>query len=228
LFWQAHFRETSDPRRGATPLFTIQSPRQEGILESHRHEIVVLFSDLPAFSAFAEMAAPEEVVSFLGVYYRRLAALTHEFGGALERVAGAGLMVWFNDPLPCPDPCAQAVRLAIEMRACVQELAAEWDIPLGFAAGIASGHATLGRIDFEGRSEYAAIGAAVNVAAALCREADEGQILVDANVRAAIDAIATLAPAGEIALKGLDRPMGVFHIRDLAAQVTPGDTPPTN
>jgi class 3 adenylate cyclase len=200
----------------------IVSSGEESALESHRRDITVLFCDLRGFTAFSESAAPEEVVNFLRLYHNRLGALIHRYEGTLERFTGDGLMVWFNDPLPCPDPCERAVRMAIEMRACTNELLAEWDKlghPLGFGIGIARGYATLGRIGFEGRFDYAAIGTVVNIAARLCDQAQDGQILVDPKVHAAIERLAAMAPAGELTLKGLHRPVRVFDVRSLAAPV---------
>jgi class 3 adenylate cyclase len=133
----------------------------------------------------------------------------------LERFAGDGVMVWFNDPLPCPDPSLRAVRMAIEMRTSVGELAGKWrkhDYDLGFGVGIAQGYATLGRIGFEGRFDYAAVGTVVNLAARLCAEAADGQILVDRKVQAAIEDLAVSEPAGQLNLKGLHRPIATFAV----------------
>ena len=133
----------------------------------------------------------------------------------LERFAGDAIMVWFNDPLPCPDPSERAVRMAVEMRTSVAELAQTWrkqGHELGFGVGIAQGYATLGRIGFEGRFDYAAIGTVVNLAARLCSEAVDGQILIERKVHAAVEALATIEPAREFLLKGLHRPVAAFNV----------------
>ena len=124
-------------------------------------------------------------------------------------------MVWFNDPLPCPDPSERAVRMAVEMRASVGGLAAKWrkhGHELGFGVGIAQGYATLGRIGFEGRFDYAAIGTVVNLAARLCSEAADGQILIDRKVNAAVETLAITERVGEFTLKGLHRPVTTFNV----------------
>jgi adenylate cyclase len=193
----------------------IVSSGEEKVLESHRREITVVFCDLRGFTQFAETAEPEEVIGVLREYHCALGELIHKYEATLERFAGDGLMVWFNDPLPCLDPSLRAVRMAIEMRNNVVGLAAKWHKhghELGFGVGIAQGYATLGRIGFEGRFDYAAIGTVVNLAARLCGEAGDGQILVDRKVQAAIEALAISQPAGQLTLKGLHRPITTFNV----------------
>ncbi|HEY4782031.1 MAG TPA: adenylate/guanylate cyclase domain-containing protein, partial [Chthoniobacterales bacterium] len=128
---------------------------------------------------------------------------------------GDGIMVVFGDPIPCPDPCARAVQMAVAMRGRLSELSSKWRRErheLGFGVGIAYGYATLGAIGFEGRSDYSAIGTVVNLAARLCAEARDGQILIDGKVRAALDGRATAEPVGEVTLKGLHRPIEAFNV----------------
>ena len=194
------------------------SPTMEA-LESHRREITVVFCDLRGFTAFAEVAEPEEVMAVLKEYHSALGELIHEFEGTLERFVGDGLLVLFNDPIPCSDPCLRAGRMAAAMRARLAELAGRWRASghsLGFGVGIAHGYATLGTIGFEGRSDYSAIGTVVNLAARLCAEAGDGHILVDSKVRAAIERAATLEPAGDLVLKGLHRVVPAFHLNAIA------------
>ena len=193
----------------------IVSSGEEKVLESHRREITVVFCDLRGFTQFAETAEPEEVVGVLREYHETLGKLIHKYEATLERFAGDGLMVWFNDPLPCPDPSVRAVRMAVEMRSGVASLAGKWrkhGHDLGFGVGIAQGYATLGRIGFEGRFDYAAIGTVVNLAARLCSEAGDGQILIDRKVQAAIETLAVTEPAGELVLKGLHRAVATFNV----------------
>jgi adenylate cyclase len=193
---------------------------QAGILEHHRREIVVLFCDLRGFTSFAEIAAPEEVMALLNAYHASLGPLIHEVEGTLERFTGDGIMVFFNDPIPCPDPVARAVRLAVNMRRRILSLARDWELrgySIGFGIGIAKGYATMGRIGFEGRFDYAAIGTVTNVAARLCSEARNNQILVTQRVASEIEDIAVAQPLGEFQLKGLSRPIPIYNIEDLKA-----------
>jgi adenylate cyclase len=188
------------------------------VLESHRRDITVVFCDLRGFTAFAETAEPEEVMAVLREYHARLGALIHKHEGTLERFLGDGLMVLFNDPLRCPDPPVRAVKMAIEMRDSVAELTAGWrkhGHELGFGIGIAHGYATLGRIGFEGRFDYSAIGTVVNLAARLCSQAQAGQILIDPKVYAAVETLTETEPAGELTLKGLSRAIKAFNIAGL-------------
>jgi adenylate cyclase len=187
----------------------------ESLLESHRRDITVVFCDVRGFTAFAETAEPEEVTSFLREYHTRLGVLIHKYEGTLERFIGDGLMVLFNDPLRCTDPSIRAVRMAVEMRTQVSEATAKWrkqGHELGFGIGISYGYATLGLIGFEGRFDYSAIGTVVNLAARLCGEARNGQILIDGKVLSAIEAVAETQPAGELTLKGLHRPIPAFNV----------------
>lgn len=207
----------------------IVSTGGEKVLESHRREITVVFCDLRGFTQFAETAEPEEVVGVLHQYHQALGKLIHKYEATLERFAGDGLMVWFNDPLPCEEPSLKAARMAIEMRGEVSELAASWrkqGHDLGFGVGIAQGYATLGRIGFEGRFDYAAVGTVVNLAARLCSEASNGQILVDRKVQAAIETRIETEPAGELTLKGLHRPIATFNVMAAAIVDDEKSTPP--
>ena len=153
----------------------IVSAGDERLLESHRREITVVFCDLRGFTAFAETSEPEEVMGVLRQYHEALGQLIFHHEGTVEHFAGDGVVVLFNDPLPCPDPTARAVRMALAMRARVAELSESWrkqGHELGFGVGIAQGYATLGTIGFEGRYDYAAIGPVANLASRLCDEAE--------------------------------------------------------
>jgi class 3 adenylate cyclase len=196
----------------------ILSSGDERVLESHRRQISVVFCDLRGFTAFAETAEPEEVMSVLRDYHAGLGALIHKYEGTVERFAGDGVMILFNDPLPCPDPNERAVRMSVEMRDHVAELAVKWrkgGHELGFGMGIAYGYATLGRIGFEGRFDYSAIGTVVNLAARLCADAKDGQILIDGKVQAAIEQSTGTEPAGELTLKGFHRPIRAYNVCSL-------------
>lgn len=190
----------------------------EGFLGSHRREIVVVFCDLRGFTSFAEASEPEEVMGVLAEYHAALGELIDRFEGTLERFTGDGLMVFFNDPLPCDDPAGRAVAMAVGMRDRVDELAEGWSRrghDLGFGIGIAQGYATLGRIGFEGRFDYAAIGSVTNLAARLCAAAAAGQILVAQRVFTATEGLASGEPVGELDLKGFSRPVRTFAVTGL-------------
>jgi class 3 adenylate cyclase len=188
------------------------------LLASHRRDVTIVFCDLRGFTAFADSTAPDAVMAVLHEYHAALGAMIHRHEGTLERFLGDGVMVVFNDPLPCPDPELRAVRMALEMRGRVGELAAAWRARghrLGFGVGIAHGTATLGRIGFEGREDYAAIGPVANLAARLCDAAADGEILVDPRVAAALEGFALTEPAGELSLKGLARPVAAGRVLGL-------------
>lgn len=219
----AEIERISRLRRFLSPQIAelVLSSGGEKLLESHRREITALHCDLRDFTGFAEVAEPEDVMHVMRQYHETLGKLIHQYGGTLEHYAGDGVMVWFNDPLPCPDPCERAVRMALQMRTSMAELVAQWGRQghqLGFGIGIAHGYATLGRIGFEGRFDYAAVGTVVNLAARLCAKAADNQILIDRKVLAAIDAIFVTEPAGEFMLKGLHRQTAAFNVCGLRDQ----------
>jgi class 3 adenylate cyclase/CheY-like chemotaxis protein len=198
----------------------IVSSGDESLLRSHRAEITVLFCDLRGFTAFAEAATPEQVLDVLREYHTALGALIEKFEGTVERFAGDGLLVLFNDPLPCPDPSTRATQMAIEMRDEMARLSARWRASgheLGFGIGIAHGDATLGLVGFEGRFQYSVTGKVANLASRLCDQAKNGQILVDVNVRDAIAGSAEVALHGHLPLKGFSRPVETFAIHGLKA-----------
>jgi adenylate cyclase len=187
----------------------------ESMMASHRREIVVVFFDLRNFTPFAETSEPEEVMQVLGEYHAALGRLVHEYDGTLERFTGDGVMIFFNDPVPCDDPAERAVRMCLDVRDRVRELAAQWtrrghDLSLG--TGIAQGYATLGRIGFEGRFDYAAIGSVTNLAARLCSAAEPWQILVSMRVMAATEHAVVAQLVGDLQPKGFSRPVRVFDV----------------
>jgi len=198
----------------------IVSSGAEGQLESHRREITALFCDLRGFTGFSESADPEDVMALLREYHAAIGRIIHEYGGTLERFAGDGVMVIFNDPVPLPDPALQAVKMALEMRTAIGALVEKWQRmghELGFGIGISHGYATLGTIGFEGRFDYAAIGTVANVASRLCDEATSGQILISARVQMAVEDAVAVEPTGELTLKGIRRPVAVYNVLDIAS-----------
>ena len=166
-------------------------------LESHRREITALFCDLRGFTGFSESSDPEDVMALLREYHAAIGEIIVKYSGTLERYAGDGVMVVFNDPIPVDNPALQAVQMALEMREAIGALTEKWrqlGHEIGFGIGIAHGYATLGTIGFEGRFDYAAIGTVSNVASRLCDEAKPGQILVSPRVLVAVrDAVAVEA-----------------------------------
>jgi class 3 adenylate cyclase len=191
----------------------------EDVLEPHRRDITVAFCDLRGFTAFAEAAEPEDVMRVLREYHEAVGDLIFQLEGTLEHFAGDGIMVFFNDPVPCSDAALRAVRMGLGIRERVNRLAAEWHKrghELGFGMGISMGYATMGPIGFEGRYDYAAIGSVANLAARLCGEAESGQILVSERVCTDTEGIVEYESIGEMTLKGFRRPVAAFNVvRDI-------------
>ena len=198
----------------------IVSSGEESILESHRRQIAVLFADLRGWTAFSETTEPEEVMGVIREFHQAMGDLIHRFEATVGWFAGDGLMVWFNDPIPCPDPAARAVKMALDMRGTMADLTSRWQKrghQLDFSVGIALGYATLGRIGFDGRYDYGAVGTVMNLASRLCDEAEHGQILVSQRVFAEVEELVEAEPAGEHTLKGFSKPVPAFAILDLKA-----------
>ena len=184
-------------------------------LESHRREITALFCDLRGFTGFSESSDPEDVMTLLRQYHEAIGRIIIKYSGTLERYAGDGVMVVFNDPVPVDNPALQAVRMALDMRTALTTLIEKWrrlGHELGFGIGIAHGYATLGTIGFEGRFDYAAIGTVANVASRLCDEAKPGQILISPRVLMALEDTISVESAGDFALKGISRPMAAYNV----------------
>lgn len=206
----------------------IVSSGDEGMLEGHRREITVVFCDLRGFTAFAETAEPEDVMGVLAEFHNELGQLVFRFEGTLEWFAGDGIMTIFNDPFPCPDPSMRAVRMALAMQERFRELAAGWrkrGYALDLGIGIAAGYATLGKIGFEARWEYSAVGSVVNMASRLCDEAQGGQILLGPRAYAAVEGAVLAQPIGPLTLKGFHRPVPAFNLlaEKPAAVAVPSD-----
>jgi class 3 adenylate cyclase len=196
----------------------IVSGGAEDPLKSHRREVAVVFVDLRGFTAFAETADPEEVMTVLREYHAEMGVqiLAHE--GTLERFTGDGLMIFFNDPVPVPDAAQRALRMAVAIRDVAAALARQWQTrgyDLNVGIGIARGYATIGAIGFEGRMDYGAIGTVTNLAARLCGEAKPGQILVSQRVLTSLEAVVEVEPVGELSLKGFLRPVTTFNVLGL-------------
>jgi len=184
-------------------------------LESHRREITALFCDLRGFTGFSESADPEDVIALLRDYHAAIGKIIVKYSGTLERYAGDGVMVVFNDPVPVENPALQAVLMALDLRQAIGALTENWrrwGHDIGFGIGIAHGYATLGTIGFEGRFDYAAIGTVSNVASRLCDEAKSGQILITPRVLTTIGDAVTVEPIGEFELKGIRRPLAAHNV----------------
>jgi len=203
----------------------IISSGDESFLNAHRREITVVCCDLRGFTAFAETAEPEDVWKTLEEYHDALGDLIARFEGTLERFTGDGLVVFFNDPIPCDDAPLRSVRMALTMRERVQQLADTWQRrghELAFGIGIAQGYATLGRIGFSGRFDYASIGSVTNLAARLCAEATPWQILITQRVNAAAEDLIVSRLVGELELRGFRQPVRTFEVSGLdSARGTP-------
>jgi len=193
----------------------------DSILESHRREIAVLFADLRGWTAFSVTTEPEEVMVVIREFHNAMGELIRRFEATVGWFAGDGLMVWFNDPIPCPDPAARAVEMALSMREVMGGLTSKWrkrGHDLDFSVGIALGYATLGRIGFDGRYDYGAVGSVMNLASRICDEAGSGQVLVTERVFAEIEHLVVAEPAGELTLKGFAKPMPAYSVLGLNAQ----------
>jgi class 3 adenylate cyclase len=198
----------------------IVSAGDEKVLENHRREVVAMFCDLRGFTAFAETSEPEDIMQVLAEYHGAVGPLIRQHEGTLDRFTGDGMMVFFNDPLPCPDAPQRAARLAIAMRDAVGRLVPAWarrGYRLGFGVGMAQGYATLGRIGFEDRFDYTAIGAVINLAARLCATAEDGQVLASGRLVGAIEELAEIAILGERELRGMSRPVTICNLVALKA-----------
>ena len=194
---------------------TILQSEDENLFKSHRREITVVFLDLRGFTAFSDSAEPEEIMELLRIYHAEMGKLIFEFQGTLERFAGDGIMVFFNDPIPCENHTEKAARMALEMRARAKGLRTGWlkkgyDLDLGI--GIAAGYATLGNIGFEGRMDYGAVGNVTNLASRLCDEAKGGQILTNQKTFSKIEELFEAEPLEKLQLKGFTRPVAAFNI----------------
>ncbi len=210
-------RQRSELARFLSPQVAelISSAEGEQMLAGHRREITVAFCDLRGFTSFAEQADPEEMLGVLGEYHRMMGAAVTEHGGTLEHFAGDGVMIFFNDPALQPDHVDRAVRMAVTMRDRFGTLADSWrkrGYELGFGVGIASGYATLGRIGYEGRFDYAAIGNVVILASRLSSQAEANQILLSQRAHAVVEGSFDVEPIGELTLKGISRPVPAANV----------------
>jgi adenylate cyclase len=188
------------------------------ILESHRREIAVLFADLRGWTDFSVTTEPEEVMAVIRAFHTAMGELIESFEATVGWFAGDGVMVWFNDPIPCENPSERAVRTAVAMRDAMGELGSGWrrrGHELDFSVGIALGYATIGRIGFEGRYDYGAVGTVLNLASRLWDEARAGQIVVSRRVLAEIEDLVEAEPVGALSLKGFGRPVEAFAVLDV-------------
>lgn len=216
----AELQRTNRLRHFLSPQLADVVVGDQSLLESHRREIVVLFCDFHGFTTFAETSEPEEVMTVLRDYHGVVGRRVHQHGGTLERFTGDGIMVFFNDPVPCDDPAQRAARMALEIDAEVRHLAAGWrrlGHDLTHRSGIAQGFATLGRIGFEGRFDYAAIGSVTNLAARLCADAGDWEVRVTDRVLAGLDDQVESDLVGDIRPKGFTRTVRVHTIRSIDA-----------
>jgi class 3 adenylate cyclase len=203
-------------RRFLSPtLAEVVMERGDSVLESHRRELAVLFADLRGWTDFSAGTEPEEVMAVVGSYHAAVGELIVKYEATVGWFAGDGLMVWFNDPIPCDDPAARAVRMAVEMREAMSALTTAWQKrghELDFSIGVALGYATIGRIGFEGRYDYGAVGSVLNLASRLCDAAEPGQIVVSQRVLAEVEELVNAQSLGGLELKGFGRPVEAYAV----------------
>jgi class 3 adenylate cyclase len=193
----------------------VMASGSETLLSSHRAFLGVLFCDIREFSAFCESAEPEETIEFLQTYHEEMGKLIGEYGAGVDLRMGDGIMVLFNDPVPCEDPAGAAVKLAIAMRSRMAGLCARWKRMghrLGFGVGISLGYATVGLVGFEGRLDYTATGTAINLASRLCDEAGDGEILLTPRAMMAVEGRFQIESKGTTSFKGIRGPLEVFCV----------------
>jgi len=198
----------------------VVSSGNEHLLESHRQEVTVVFCDLRGFTSFSELAEPEEVMLVLREYHTALGILADRFEGTVERFTGDGLLVIFNDPMPCPDSPMRAVQMAVEMRDEIAKLSLKWGRSgheMGFGIGVAHGYATLGTIGYKDRFQYSVTGKVANLASRLCNSAQNGQILIDVNIFSAVEPLIQAEPMQELILSGFTRPVRAFNVRGMVS-----------
>src|SRR5207248_4832035 len=213
----AELERTGRLRRFLAPQLAdlIVAQGDESILASHRREIVVAFCDIRGFTAFAERAEPEEVMALLRDYHAALGPIVARYEGTPDHYSGDGIMVFFNDPLPTLEPAKRAIEMAVAMREAAQQVLKVWHRhghDIGFGVGIAQGYATLGQIGFAERMDYTAIGTVCNLAARLCGEAKDGQILISSRVAGAVEDSGRLEQVDEVSLKGLSQAVVVYNV----------------
>jgi class 3 adenylate cyclase len=203
-------------RRFLSPtLAEIVLTRGDSVLESHRRELAVLFADVRGWTDFSVGTEPEEVMSVVGSYHSAMGELILKYEATVGWFAGDGLMVWFNDPIPCDEPAARAVRMAVEMRDAMAALTTAWrkrGHELDLSIGVALGYATIGRIGFEGRYDYGAVGSVLNLASRLCDAAPPGQIVVSQRLLAEVEEIVEAESLGRLELKGFGKPVEAFAV----------------
>lgn len=193
----------------------VVSSGDDALLHSHRALIATVFCDLRGFTTFCESAEPEEAIEVLQAYHEAMGVLIHEHGGTIDHRAGDGIMIIFNDPLPCEDPAGDALRMALAMRERMARLGGDWrklGHRLGFGVGVSLGYATVGMVGFEGRYDYTANGTAVNLAARLCDAAGDGEILLSRRAHTAVEEQIETDPPEELELKGFNGPVEVFRV----------------
>ena len=200
----------------------VENVGQENLLESHRTEVSVVFCDLRGFTTFASEVGPEEVMGLLGDYYDALGSIIMRYEATLTCFMGDGLMLLLNAPLPCPEPATRAVRMALDMQSAVQDLILRWrqrGYVIGFGVGIATGTATVGRIGYEGRIDYTAIGSVVNLASRICSAATDGQVLIDPETAAAATATIGVEGLGTQPMKGFAQSVPIFAVKFAAGRL---------
>jgi len=196
----------------------------ESILESHRRQVAMFFADLRGWTSFVDAVEPEELMRVLGEFHATIGALVRRFEATVGFIEGDGVQLFFNDPIEVPDAALRAVRLGCALREGMAELTPRWQkrgYDLDFGAGIALGYATCGEVGFEGRSDYAAIGAVTNLASRLADEASAGQILIAQRLYAEVEDHVEVEPVGEFELRGFQRPVAAFNV--LAVHAAPAE-----
>jgi class 3 adenylate cyclase len=193
----------------------IVSAGDDTILRSHRRMVAMLFADLRGWTNFVDAVEPEELMQALREFHQVIGGLVQRFDATVGFLEGDGVQLFFNDPHEIPDAPLRAVRLACALREEMARLTPEWrkrGYELDLGAGLALGYATCGEVGFEGRSDYAAIGAVTNLASRLADEAKAGQVLISQRLHAAVEEDVDVETIGELTLKGFRKPIPAFNV----------------
>jgi adenylate cyclase len=183
-----------------------------GVLQT----ITVLFADIRGFTRISEHAPPEKIVQLLNRYFSAMTDIIFAHGGTLDKYLGDGLMALFGAPTVTAKDAANAIAAAVAMQRRMlsinDELREEGFPEIGIGIGLHTGEVTVGYIGSERRSEYTAIGDAVNTASRLESNAKAGEILVSEVTAKAAHSRFQLAAREPISVKNREQPVPLFEV----------------
>jgi len=193
--------------------------------EGERRQVAVLFADLADYTRLTDELDAEEVHALLARFFGLVDGIVEGYGGSIDKHIGDCVMALFGAPIAHGNDPERAVRAALDIQRRMPGLADELGRPIGAHIGVASGQVVASRTGSASRQEYTVTGDSVNLASRLTDRAASGETLISDAVHRALGDRLECAAVGELAVKGLTKPVRAWQLLGLRESARLGRQP---